>query len=84
MTPMIKFAITLVVSFALGIFAWTKIIGGLQVIKTDKKRIFSILLWLVVLAAVAYCIVTFFDSRWGLIFGYGASLMTILGLGRIE
>ena len=81
---MIKFALTLLVTFALGIYGWIKIIGGLQNIKTDKKRLWIILLWLVILAAVGYGIIMLLDSRWGLLFGYGASLLTILALGRME
>ena len=81
---MIQFAIVLVVSFALGIFAWHKIIGGLQNIKTNPKRLLSILLWLVILAVVGYAAIALLHSRWGLIFGYGASLLTILSLGRME
>ena len=81
---MIKFIIIAVVAFVVGAFGWAQVIGSLQNIGVSKRFLITLLIWLIILGAVAYTAIVFFDGLWPLCISYAATLLMVLSAGKIE
>ena len=81
------FIIVLAVSFFIGVFGFSQIIGSLQNIKNRGigLSLFTIILWCGILAATFFIKNRFFpDNSTAYYIGMGASLVAVLMQGKIQ
>lgn len=72
-------------AYMVGVWGFCQIIGSLQNIKHQPKHFITMLIWLVILAAVAYLVLRFIpDYKTALIIGYAGSLLSSFSAGKIE
>ena len=72
-------------TYMVGIWGFCQIIGSLQNIRYQPKLFITMLIWLIILAAVAYLVMRFIpDYKVALIIGYAGSLLSSFGAGKIK
>ena len=81
---MIKFILVAVLAWLLGVFGWAQIIGSIENIRTRKNLLFTLILWIIIMATGAYFAIMTFDGMWALVIGYAISFVQIIRSGKIE
>ena len=81
---MIKFIIILIIAWIVGVWGWAQIIGSIQNLSVRKNLIYTLILWVVIMAIGAYFAICTFDGLWALVIGYGISFLQIASSGRVE
>ena len=81
---MVKIIVVAIAAWIIGAFGWAQIIGSIQNLSYKPSYIFTIILWLAVMGLTAYFAVAKFDCLWGLLVGFGISLLQVLSAGTIE
>ena len=81
---MIKYIVVLVVAWLVGVFGWAQIVGSIQNLKVRKMRIFTMIVWILIMGVGAYFAIVTFDSLWALIIGYLISFIQVIRSGRIQ
>ncbi len=79
-----KFIIVAVLAWLVGVIGWAQIIGSLQNLYIRKNLLFTLILWIVIMALGAYFAIVKFNSLWALITGYIISFVQICSAGRIQ
>ena len=79
-----KFIIVAVLAWLVGVIGWAQIIGSLQNLYIRKNLLFTLILWIVIMALGAYFAIVKFNSLWALIAGYIISFVQICSSGRIQ
>ena len=77
----------IVVSLLLGIFGWSQIVGSIQHARERHglATFLTIIIWLAILTGGALLVIFVLPKfLWGMIGGYGASLIAVLLSGRIR
>lgn len=80
----IKFVIIAALSWLIGVFGWSQVIGSLQNIRVRRSLLFTLILWMCILGVVAYVAIVRFDGTWALLVGYLVSLFQVLCSGKIH
>lgn len=81
---MLKFIIVATIAWLIGVFGWAQIIGSIQNLRVRKNLLYTLILWIVLMALGAYCAIITFNSLWALIVGYAISFIQIISAGKIE
>ena len=81
---MVQFIIIAVVSWLVGVFGWSQIIGSLQNISRQKNLIITLIIWALILSAGAYFAIVRFNALLPLLIGYGISFVQVIFSGKIQ
>lgn len=73
-----------VIAWIIGVFGWSQIIGSLQNLDRRKSLFFTLIVWIVILGAVAYIAIVKFNGQAPLIIGYAISFIQVKAQDRIE
>lgn len=81
---MFKFIIAATIAWLGGVLGWTQMIGSIQNLRVRKSLLYTLLLWIVLMALGTYCAIITFNSLWALIVGYTISFIQVISSGKIE
>ena len=81
---MLKFIIVAVVAWLVGVFGWAQIIGSIQNLRVRKSLLFTLILWVIIMAVGAYFAIHTFASLWPLIIGYAISFCQTIFSGKVR
>lgn len=74
---MLTFIICLVLAAFVGIYGWAQIVGSIQHMKEQKYLIITLILWALLMYAVAYIMTTQHNSLIACLIGYAISFYII-------
>lgn len=80
------FVVILLISYFIGVFGWTQIVGGFQNLKTrGSKMIITIVLWAAIIGGSFYLVFRFFrNDIWAWAIPMVISFIQVIKSGRIE
>lgn len=79
-----KLFIIAVIAWIIGVIGWSQIIGSLQNLDMKKGLIVTMVLWILIMGAIAYIAITKFNGLWPLAAGYFVSFIQVKAQGRIS
>ena len=84
LSSMWKLIIIGVIAWIAGVFGWSQIIGSLQNLDRRKGLLVTMVLWILIMGAVAYVAVAKLNGLWPLVAGYFVSFIQVKAQGRIK
>lgn len=79
-----KLVLITVIAWIIGVFGWSQIIGSFQNLDRRKSLFLTLIMWVLILGAVAYVAIVKFNGQIPLIIGYAISFIQVKAQGRIE
>ncbi len=73
-----------VIAWVVGVIGWSQIIGSLQNLDRRKGLLITLVLWIVIMGAVAYVAIVKFNGVLPLAVGYFVSFVQVKAQGRVE